>query len=111
MRKSNHRKFILINIFLAINLLFLFSCGNKTNDRIIFVCSAENDLYRAMVESNGDYQRFSSAGKAVFSKRQKLKILNFTLSFPIVFRGLKQAKSKAPNGKEESLLQVSLANH
>ncbi len=82
MRKSNHRKFILINIFLAINLLFLFSCGNKTNDRIIFVCSAENDLYRAMVESNGDYQRFSSAGKAVEAAKEQSGILVLADNYP-----------------------------
>ncbi len=52
-------------LLLIFPILLFFGCNNKANNKIIFVCSEENDLYRSTVESNGEFQRFSSAEEAI----------------------------------------------
>ncbi|MEA3437767.1 MAG: hypothetical protein U9R43_14955, partial [Thermodesulfobacteriota bacterium] len=68
---------------IAMSMLLLSGCGNKTNNKIIFVCSEENDLYRAMVESNGDFQRFSSAEEAIEVALEESGILVLADNYPI----------------------------
>ena len=69
-------------VLIAMSMLLLFGCGNRTNDNIIFVCNADNDLYRAMVESNGEFQRFSSAEEAIEVAPEESGILVLSDNYP-----------------------------
>jgi hypothetical protein len=53
----------IISISLFIMTTICFSNCNK--NKLIFVCIEENDLYSAIIESHGKYQRVVSANKAV----------------------------------------------
>lgn len=52
-------------VLIAIVVLISISLFNTKNDKLIFVCSEENDLYSAIVNSNGEYPRVASADKAL----------------------------------------------
>ena len=67
---------------IVMSMLLLFGCGNKTNEKLIFVCSEENDLYQAVVESNGDFQRFSSAEEAIEVALEESGILVLADNYP-----------------------------
>lgn len=66
--KSENRivqKTIKYTLQIVVIVLLSISCSNNPNDKLIFVCDEDNDLYRAMVETNGEYQRFTSAKEAL----------------------------------------------
>jgi hypothetical protein len=52
---------ISISIFMMTTICF----SNNNKAKLIFVCSEDNDLYSAIIESHGEYQRILSANKAV----------------------------------------------
>jgi hypothetical protein len=109
------RKLISWVIFITLSLLLNVSCGNVTKDNLIFVCDKNNDLYTAIVEAGGKYQRFTSTVEAVdkaapgsgllvladhypdqkvvpgkdFFRMVKDKNLNIYLEFPDTLPGLK----------------------
>ena len=68
---------------IAMSMLLFFGCSYKPNDNIIFVCNAENNLYRAMVESNGEFQRFSSAEEAIEVALEESGILVLADNYPV----------------------------
>ena len=76
----NKLRFKIALIFIGITLFI--GCSDKPNDKIIFVCSAENDLYRAMVESNGEFQRFTSAEEAIEVAKEQSGILVLADNYP-----------------------------
>lgn len=69
-------------IFIIVGMLVLFGSCNKPNDKIIFVCSEDNDLYRAIVESIGDAQRYSSAEEAIYAAAEGSGILVLADNYP-----------------------------
>ena len=74
------------NIFAGILLIFvgisLVGCGNERNDKLIFVCSEDNDLYNAVVDSKERYQRFSSAIEAIDAAKEGAGILVLAENYP-----------------------------
>ena len=59
------RKIITYTFQIAVIAFLSIGCRSNVNDKLIFVCDEDNDLYRAMVETNCEFQRFTSADKAV----------------------------------------------
>jgi len=58
-------KNIIIGIFKIVIIAFIFiSCKDNINDKLLFVCNEDNDLYNSLIDSD-EYHRFSSADKAV----------------------------------------------
>lgn len=76
------KKIITFTFQIAIITLLSISCSNDPNDKIIFVCNEDNDLYRAMVESKGKFQRFSSADKAIDAAEEESGILFLADNYP-----------------------------
>ena len=74
------------NIFVGILLIFvsisLIGYSNQRNDKLIFVCSEDNDLYNAIVDSKERYQRFSSAIKAIDVAKDGSGILVLADNYP-----------------------------
>ena len=52
-------------VLIAILVVISISIFNTKNDKLIFVCSEDNDLYSNIVNSNGEYPRVASADKAL----------------------------------------------
>lgn len=52
-------------VLIAILVLISISLFNTKNDKLIFVCSEDNDLYSTIVNSNGEYPRVASADEAL----------------------------------------------
>jgi len=51
-------------ITIVLITILLTNCGRNKNDKLIFVCSEDNNLYNSLVNSD-EYQRFSSIEKSV----------------------------------------------
>lgn len=69
-------------LLIIMSVLVLWGCINKTKSKVIFVCSEENDLYHAIVESLGDVQRYSSAKEAINSAVEGSGILLLADNYP-----------------------------
>ena len=69
-------------LIIIMSVLALWGCSNNSNGKLIFVCSEENDLYQAMVESNGEFMRFSSAEKAIDAAEEGSGILVLADNYP-----------------------------
>ena len=52
-------------VLIAMIVVISISLINTKNDKLIFVCKKDNDLYSAIVDSDGEFQRIASADKAV----------------------------------------------
>lgn len=74
------RKIFFKAIFLLLSIVLFTNC--EQNDKIVFVCSADNDLYHAVAESNGNFQRFSSAEEAVNTVKENAGILVLADNYP-----------------------------
>ncbi len=59
------QKLIINIVLIAITGLIFPGLINTKNDKLIFVCNEDNDLYSAIVDSDGEYRRMSSADEAV----------------------------------------------
>ena len=57
-------KIIIITLKILIIVFLSSSCSKNINEKFIFVCDKNNDLYHSMANSN-EYLRFSSSDKAV----------------------------------------------
>jgi len=73
---------IFSKIFLIIISILLFSCNDQRNDKLIFVCDEDNDLYNAVIDSKEKYQRFSSASKAINAAKDGAGILVLADNYP-----------------------------
>jgi hypothetical protein len=69
-------------LLLILSVSAFFGCSVKSNDEIIFVCSEENDLYHATVESYGEFPRFSSAEKAIDAAAEGTGIFVLADNYP-----------------------------
>lgn len=76
------KKRILKTIIIILNLIFLIGCSTKNNNNLIFVCEPDNDLYKTMVSSNGNYQRFSSTEEAIESALPNSAMLVLADGYP-----------------------------
>ncbi|MCF6222127.1 MAG: hypothetical protein L3J34_00230 [Flavobacteriaceae bacterium] len=77
MRSKTFSKEILI-----ILCLLLFSCNKYKSDKLIFVCSEDNDLYNAVIGSKEKYSRFSSANEAINAAKDGAGILVLADNYP-----------------------------
>ncbi|MBN4048497.1 hypothetical protein JYU17_00835, partial [Flavobacteriaceae bacterium AH-315-O20] len=77
MRSKTFSKEILI-----ILCLLLFSCNTYKSDKLIFVCSEDNDLYNAIIDSKEKYSRFSSANEAINAAKDGAGILVLADNYP-----------------------------
>ena len=111
--------FTSITTFVIIALLFV-RCGSGKNDKLIFVCNENNDLFKAVTNSGYEYPRFTSAANALevaeagagilvladnypeqkvvvpndFFDKAKEKNLNIYIEFPDSLPGLKTGEIK-----------------
>ena len=76
------KKHIFGGILLIIVNILLFSCNDNRNDKLIFVCHEDNDLYNAVINSKERYQRFSSAIKAIDEAKTGSGILVLADNYP-----------------------------
>jgi hypothetical protein len=76
------KKKIFIEILLIVVSISLIGCSNHRNDKLIFVCSEDNDLYKAVVNSKERYKRFSSAINAIDAAKDGAGILVLAENYP-----------------------------
>lgn len=116
------RQKIFSRVLLIILSISLCSCKKYANENLIFVCNESNDLYSAVVDSNGEYQRFNSVEEAVEIANNGSGILVLADNYPAkkvklseVF--FKRAKEKGiklyveypdnlPSGKTDSIKEA-----
>ena len=75
-------KNLYIKILLFVVSISFLGCNTSKTGKLIFVCSENNDLYNALVDSKEEYQRFSSADQAIEAATTGSGILVLSDNYP-----------------------------